>query len=142
MSPMWVVVADNARARLLVKEPGKNVLVEMEDLVHPEARKHERDRLTDKPGRAYDRGGAGRHAMDNKLSAGEQDAVTFANLIADKLEHARTQHEYQQLVLVSPPEFLGMLRKKLTDQCSKLVTKSIDKDLTLAEISRIEELVL
>lgn len=142
MSPMWVVVADNARARLLAKEPGKKVLVEMEDLVHPEARKHERDRLSDKPGHAYDRGGVGRHAMDNKLSAGKQDAIAFAALIADKLEHGRTQHDYQKLVLISPPEFLGLLRKKLTDQCSKLVTQSFDKDLTLADLARIEELVL
>ena len=141
MNTTWVVVADNERARFLTKKPGEKILIEIDDLVHPEARIHERDLSSDKPGRSYDSGGSGRHSMEQKTDIKKHDALTFAGCIADRLEQGRNDHEYQQLVLIAPPEFLGLLRKQLSDQCTKLVKQTFDKDLSLETISKIEDVV-
>lgn len=141
MNITWVVVSDNERARFLSKKPGEKILIEMDDLVHPEARIHERDLGSDKPGRSYDSDSSGRHSMKQKTEIKKHDAQTFAEYIADKLEQARNDHEYQHLILVAPPEFLGLLRKQLSDQCTKLVEQAFDKDLTLETIKKIEDVV-
>ena len=87
----------------------------MGELVHPESRQHEQELTSDLPGRAFDSGGQGRHAMGTEISPKEQEAITFAKMVSDYLETARVQHSYEKLVLVAAPTFLGLLRKNLTD---------------------------
>lgn len=141
MNNTLVVVADNERARFLGKQSGKKKLIEIDDLVHMEARTHERDLISDKPGRSFDSQGSGRHAMEQKMDVKKHDEQMFAESIAEKLEKARNDHKFKELVLIAPPEFLGLLRKELSDQCTKQIKQSIDKDLTLAEVSTIEDAV-
>lgn len=141
MNITWVVVADNERARFFSDKLGKKTLTEIDDLVHPEARIHERDLISDKPGRVYDSVGGGRHSMEQKTDVKKHYAQVFAEQIGEKLEQARNDHDFQHLVLIAPPEFLGILRKQLSDQCAKLVIQSFDKDLTLADITTIKEVV-
>lgn len=141
MNITWVVAADNERARFFSVKPGKRKLIEIDDLVHPEARIHERDLISDKPGRSCDSVGGGRHSMEQKTDIKKHDAQVFADLIAKKLEQARNNHDFQHLVLIAPPTFLGLLRNQLSDQCTKLVKQSFDKELTLSDISTITDVV-
>jgi protein required for attachment to host cells len=53
----------------------------------------------------------------------------FAKQITEKLEHGRVNHEFNKLILVAPPAFLGALRLALNEQTSKLITSSLDKNL-------------
>ena len=46
------------------------------------------------------------------------------------------QH-FQQLILIAPPKFLGLLRKELPGPLDQLLTRSIDKDLTRASVGKI-----
>ncbi len=141
MNITWVVVSDNERARFLSDKSGKRTLVELDSLIHPEARTHERDLKSDKPGRSYDSVGNARHSMEQKTDVKDHDKEEFAKQVADRLEQARNDHYFEHLVLISPPAFLGLLRKQLSDPCLKLVTQSFDKDLTLAKISKIKDVV-
>lgn len=56
----------------------------------------------------------------------------FAKRLADRLDHGRTQGDFDQLMLVAPPAFLGLLRESLNDQTLKLVSQSVDKNLVQA----------
>jgi len=141
MNITWVVVSDNERARFLSDKSGKRTLIELDSLIHPEARTHERDLKADKPGRSYDSVGNARHSMEQKTDVKDHDTEAFAKQVADRLEQARNNHDFEHLVLISPPGFLGLLRKQLTDPCLKLVTQSFDKDLALETISKIEDVV-
>ena len=58
------VVADRSRARLFSVATPKGPLEELEDLVHPEARAHERDLTSDRPGRSNDQ-----HVLGNASTA-------------------------------------------------------------------------
>ena len=117
MEKIWVLVADANRARYFETDSPTGDLRETTDMVHPESRLHERAIRTDKPGRAFDRSGQGRHALSEQESIREQSAIAFAIEIADHLDNARTKHSFDRLIVVAPPKFLGELRERLDTTC-------------------------
>lgn len=126
MKKIWVVVADRARGRIFLATTPKGPLTEIEDLVHPEARAHERDLTTDRPGR-----GPGSHrAMGTANKAHEHEATNFARELSARLEAGRVNSDFAKLVLVAAPDFLGLLRKCLNPNLEKLVAREITKNLT------------
>lgn len=127
---IWVLVADSARARVLAGDPTDTVLEEIETLVHPESRRYAGDITTDRPGRAFDSAGEGRHAMGQSVGPGEQEAVRFAREISARLEEARGRGELDRLYLVAAPRFLGHLRSALDEPTRRLVAGEVDKNLT------------
>ncbi len=137
MSKTWVVVADNARARFFEVGRSRNELLEIDDMVNPDARLHERDLVADDKGRSYDSFGKGRHAVENKSSAKQQQAVEFAKGVNDRLLAGLGEHKFERLYLMAPPEFLGILRNKLDPKIEKLVAAEINKGLTQHPVSDI-----
>jgi protein required for attachment to host cells len=59
----------------------------------------------------------------------EKHALQFADLLRDAIRQGRIENRYDQLVLMAPPRFLGVLRERLDDQSLKCVTAEIDNDL-------------
>ena len=51
---------------------------------------------------------------------------------------ARNEHRYDELVLVAPPKFLGMLRKELGKEVEKLVADEVPKDLSWFNTRELE----
>jgi protein required for attachment to host cells len=141
MRKTWVLVADSARARLFTTQTPKGPLQEFEDLVHPESRMHPGEINTDRPGRAFDRMGQGRHAVGSVTSPKEHEAEEFARLIADRLEAGRNAGQFEQLVLVAPPDFLGLLRKAISHPAAKLISREISKNLAQRSAEDIRALL-
>jgi protein required for attachment to host cells len=129
MSSTWVVTADSSRARFFTVENRRGPLREIEVLVHPEGRLHEQDLTTDFPGRAFDSGGEGRHAMGQSVSPKEHEIIAFAKQIADYLEKARVEGKCDKLFLMAPPRVLGLLRQNLSETTAALVAQEIGKNL-------------
>jgi protein required for attachment to host cells len=132
----WVVVADRSRARIFSVATPRGPLQELEDLVHPEARAHERDLTSDRPGRSTDR-----HSLGNANAARDQQATEFAREIADRLETGRIHAQFERVVLVAAPDLLGLLRKALNGNLSKLIVRTIDKNLTQQGAPEIRKLL-
>lgn len=143
MDYTWILVADRSRARIVAKPnavpANGHEWKEFEPLVYPEARVSERELLSDKPGRSFDRKGSGRHAMTTEISAKEESARRFAKTVAQVLDKARTNHLYESLVLVAEPGFLGTLQAKLSPQTAKKVVDRIAKDLTARPSKELTE---
>jgi hypothetical protein len=59
METTWIVVADSSRARILEIARRSREIREIEDLVNPAGRAHNRDLLVDAYGRVHAKGGAG-----------------------------------------------------------------------------------
>lgn len=133
MPKAWIVVADAARARIFSADSPIAALQPVHDLISPEARLHERDLGSDRPGRVYDIGGEGRHAADAPTSPKQHEAARFAGSVADELERGRLDNAYDRLVLVAEPRFLGLIRKAVKSGVARLVTLEIDKDLSKAD---------
>jgi len=137
LSDTWVVVANGIRARIFEVDSSSGTLREIEDLVHPEARLRVQLMHQDAPGRVFDSAGQGRHAVEVERSAKQPEKLRFAHELAQRLDDARAQPEFRRLVLMASPEFLGLLRSKLSDPTSECVVASINKDLTRLEPSEI-----
>lgn len=128
MARIWIVAADSTTCRILIADSPTAPLEEIEVLEHPEGRMHERDLVSDQPGRAFDSFGAGRHAMEVQVSPKQHEAMLFAGRIAARLEAARVKHDFDTLAIVAAPRFLGLLRDKLNPHLRALVRHEVDKN--------------
>ena len=129
MSRIWVLVAESSRAKLYSAENRKAPLVEIGAFVHPEARLHEGDLVSDQSGSDCGSVGQGRHVLVNKTNARDTEKSEFAKNLAHRLEAARKEKAFNRVVLVASPSFLGLLRDNLSDAVMDRVTEQIDKNL-------------
>ncbi len=109
----WILIADGARARILLNEgPGKGLKPALD---HEFATVHAptRELGSDRPGRVHDRFGPGRHAMEPPADWHEYEKQTFAAEIARLLEEEAQKGSFDRLVVVAPPKTLGELRRTL-----------------------------
>jgi protein required for attachment to host cells len=125
----WVVVADSSRGKIFVQDKQSNELQESVDLIHPGARLQGEELTSDRSGRHFGAYGQGSHVFDARTEAKEHETETFAKEIAERLDSGRTSGQFQKLVLMAPPAFLGVLRTQLGDEVRKLVVEEIAKDL-------------
>ena len=134
----WIVVASAARARVFEVVGRKKPLKECFDLVHPEERMYRRDFNTDRPGRAYDRVGGQRHAVEAPADPKEKEAAGFARELVDRLERERNERHFDAVYLVSPPRFLGLLRGRMGNGLRKALKGTLAKDITRKDPEAVE----
>ncbi|MCG6862641.1 MAG: host attachment protein [Chromatiaceae bacterium] len=134
----WVLVADNSRARFFAAEKTVGPLQEVRDLLYPEARLHEGDLVTDKPG--SDRNpGIGTHAVGTDASHKQDGADRFALEVCSQLEAARNGGAFRKLYVVAAPHFLGLLRKHQSSSLRQMVAGEVDKNLTTRDSAAIRK---
>ena len=104
-------------------------MVEVETLAHPEGRQHEQDMTSDLPGKAGGVKGGGGHAYEGETQPKKQEEINFAKRIARRLEAARNAREYEQLLMICTPAFLGDLRHELSAATARLVCFELNKNL-------------
>jgi protein required for attachment to host cells len=132
MTPTWVLLADEGRARILEWRAPDTDLEEVEELTDAAAHADNADLRRDAYGR---RAGSGTQAIAGNAtaSAGEEkldhEADLFARRVADRLSQAHRQHRFERLRIVAAPRFLGRLRKQLDPEVRQAVEDEIDKDL-------------
>jgi protein required for attachment to host cells len=135
MGNTWILVAHEAGARLFANDGIGNGLALVESIDHPEGRARDGDFVSDRPGRSFRKNSADPRRASMSQSEGPHDRAVsdFARELADKLRHARVQNQFDRLVLVAPPRFLGLLRSSLDGPTSQLVIASIHKDLATSK---------
>ena len=114
MTTTWIIAADSSRARILQVTDRQGALAEVEDLLNPEGRVHDRELISDA------------HAR-------------FSGPAGDYLDKACTAHRYDRLHLIAPPKFLGQLRKELGKEVQKLVAVELPEDLSWLNTRQIEQ---
>jgi protein required for attachment to host cells len=138
MTTTWIVAADSSRARIL-QVAGREQLVEVENLMNPEGRLHNREINTDAKGRFAGPDRPGGHSSDDEERTVEHYNELFAKRVAGYLDKARNDQRYERLVLVAAPKILGQLRKELGKEVEKLVVDELDKDLAWLNAREIEQ---
>ena len=126
----WVIVASAARARIFELFDRRTSWLEIMDLVNVNDRLFRREFSSDKPGRAVDKSGGQRHAMEPPTDPKEQAAAQFAKELVEKLEAALYRGQFAELTVVAPPHFLGLLRGQMSSALAGAVTHELNKDLT------------
>jgi protein required for attachment to host cells len=139
---IWVLVADEAIARVLRRPASDGTLEPVHALTDPAAHSRERGFERDALGRrvggspARDAARSGHsgfaHPASATASAGESErhleAEAFARQVAAWLHEALLQKRFDELHIAAAPRFLGLLRKALSKQTAERVVQEIDKD--------------
>lgn len=141
MKHIWVVVADEAIARILQWPEVGDELLPVEELTDPDAHARGRDLRDDAEGRRTTSGTGGVGGDGRRLrgpssvtaSAGpdeqHHEAQAFARRVAQHLGEALQQQRYGVLHLVAAPRFLGLLRQLLPPAVQAVLASSLDKQL-------------
>jgi protein required for attachment to host cells len=138
----WILVTDAGRGRLFSTELPEDAWKVVDEFEHPASREPARSERTTGPyGRTHQ--GAGhvgiQSAFEPHTSSDVVEHEHFADELGKFLEKARVEHRFDDLALAAPPQFLGLLKKSLSAQSSKLLKATIDKDLTQLKTAEIRE---
>src|SRR5687767_13356482 len=136
-----IVVADEREADFFDTQGVVAPLRLVAKIEDPTAQLQDRDLETDRPGRAFDRIGAGRHAMDGERSAQRENQVRFARRIAGEIENAWNRNGFDRLVIMAEPHMLGLIRAALPTSNPIPIVGEIDKDLVHLDSDTIKEYV-
>ena len=138
MKTTMIVVADSTRARIFTLDAdNREVLIEHEDMLHPEGRLHETDMTSDLPGRESGPAGAGGHAYDNKDHPRKHQQITFAKRVSSYLDSERNANKISRLLLLVAPQFLGELRAQFSNELRKLIAFELPKNLAAHDVADI-----
>jgi len=141
-----ILVADQSEARFYDLGPC-NALELVGSLADPLAHLHDRDLVSDRPGRKFDRapllagrrGATAHHATGGERSPGKHEAESFARRITAELEKARRRGDFEGLIVMSGPAFLGLLREALPDSIRATLVAEVAKDLLHQGVDAITE---
>lgn len=139
MSKIWVVVADDAKARIFSAEKPVDPIVEIQTMCSSEGTLLEQDLVTDKPGRGSSGSGQGKHAVEEKSAHKEQYSIQFAKEVSECLDKNLQKKAFGKLLIVAAPHFLGLLRKELSQGVSEVISIQLDKNLTKMKPEEIRE---
>jgi protein required for attachment to host cells len=129
MSRIRIVVADQAEAIFYDSASLQAPPTEVARISDPAAHQHNRDFSSDRPGRSYESFGGARHALERENDPRQREAVRFARRIARRLDEARRKDEYEELIVVAGPSFLGLMREELSKPTRARVVHEVHKDL-------------
>jgi protein required for attachment to host cells len=132
-----IVVADQSEAdfyELEQRDMPPRLVQRLEDA---DAHLHDRDLKSDRPGRLFThapstagrRGAVTHHSTGGERSPRKVEAERFARRIVEALDEARRQRQYDRLIIMAPPAFLGLLRKEMPAAVHALLSAEIAKDL-------------
>ena len=132
-----VVLADQAEARFYEVDAIGGALRPVGEMSDPKAHLHDRDFKSDRPGRVFDhaqgtahrRGAVAHHATGGEETPRRHEAFAFASRIVHSLECSRNAHEFDQLVVIAGPRFMGMLRAAMPKPLQDLVVVEVLKDM-------------
>ena len=135
--PTRIVVANQAQAVFYDTGGPQAPLRLIGRLENPAGRLLDRELKSDRPGRVFDRApsGVGRrgavahHSTGGERTPRKQAAGAFARRIAVNLSAALRAKQFDRIVLVAAPAFLGVLRKALAKSLRAVVAAEIAKDL-------------
>jgi len=139
MSRFRILVADQAEAIFYDSPTLAAAPREVAHISNPAAHLHDRDLGSERPGRSYESFGNARHAIERENDPRQREAEGFARRIARRLDDARRDEQFEQLVVIAGPAFLGMLRAAMSRPTRARVVHEIHKDLVHGPIEVLRE---
>jgi protein required for attachment to host cells len=129
----WLVVADGQRATVYHNTgPGKGLEIIPGLGGYQEVPKSS-DIIGGAPGRMQGfAGGTGAMAMTSRTDPHELEEKRFTETLANEVNRAALEKQFDRLILAAPPRTLGILRKSLSSHATDRVIAELDKDLTKA----------
>lgn len=132
MKTVWVLVADEAMSRILLLNTKDKALEPVEEIADPDAHASNAELRRDAFGRRNPGAKQGVSPSTVTASAGEeqsqQHAEVFAAKVASTLQRGLDHQRFNELIVVAPPHFLGLLRKAFDKTLQAAVVRDEPKD--------------
>lgn len=129
-SKTWVLIADGARARLIVATGHGKAIEITEQAEFSGDHQASRDLGRDAPPRVHNSVGDARHAMEPRTDPHRELKRDFAAVLAGALDDLVERKELGPLVVTAAPVTLGDLRKVLSERVKALIVAEVAMDLT------------
>lgn len=130
----WIAVLNRCEARLYETNEKNGVsdkkLKLVKKLENPKGRLKSSEINADRPGSGVVPNFTySRTSLPNQQDPTDRVAQLFAKSISEELDLAMNNHLYDNLILVSEPNFLGKVRAALSKKTIKAVSDTLHKDL-------------
>ena len=125
----YILVADGARAHLLLSEGRGKPLIEVPGSDIRIDLKPDHELSAERPGRVHESANVSRHAIERD-DLHRREKERFAQSLAEGLDKRLANREYDRLVIAAAPETLGVIRAALSDKVRAVILAEVAKDLT------------
>lgn len=132
----YVLVADSGAARLYRAQDDHGNLQLVQERANPAGRKTSTELETDRAGQQRNTIG-GMHSLAGDHDPQRHESEQFARSLCLLLQNEHQQKRFTDLLIAAPPKFLGDLRAHLTDDCRKVLVKTVHKDLLRSDVQDI-----
>jgi protein required for attachment to host cells len=122
------VIADGGHARF-VQPAENNALRTIEAMDSIDAHKHDRDLVSDRPGRTFESASATRHAYAPRHDPHDTAKDRFTSLVAAKINEDSAAELFNEIVLVAPARVLAELTHGLDASVKAKIRGSLANDL-------------
>jgi len=137
--PTCIVACSAADARLWQSNSRFGDWKFLTAMSHASATKSEAHFASDRPGRAFDSVGAGRHSLSQSESGQQHELLVFARQVADYLNRSIANDDFDHIVLIGAPKFLGCLRTELSGTAKRAVILEASKNLADLDANAIKK---
>lgn len=132
----WILVADRSRAKLLHRLPaGEGPYPTLQCWDHASGRVRISDRKSDQPGRVAHPAGY-YSALEPHDDPDHVEAKRFAGELSSYLESCRVENQFDSLIVIAPPKFLGTLRESWSPSLGRMVAH--ESNVAVAGLSDAE----
>lgn len=126
---VWYLVLNSNRARILRGLPAPHEPAEAE-LSLQSRHHHLRDHLQDRPTRTYAIGSPGRRSgVEPASDPVREDSLRFLHDVQEFLSAEQRAQAFDGLVVVAPPETLGLWREGLSEPLALAIRAEVAKNL-------------
>ncbi len=136
----YILIADGARAHLLLSEGRGKPLAEVPGSEHQQDIKPDHEIGAERPGRVHESANVARHAIERD-DLHRREKERFAQSLADDLGRRLANNEYDRLVIAAAPETLGVIRSAMSEKVQAVVLAEVSKDLTKLPNPQVKELL-
>lgn len=134
----WIVAVNRSEARVFEYNNKQDSEVEfVMKIDNPRGRLKDREINADKPGVFSSLMGHGTRLTQPQLPK-ERVAQEFSIQVTEALEAALKQHQFDDLIVIAEPHFLGMLRNLFSRELKQCISREEAKDLNLSTVTRQE----
>jgi len=135
MTRSWILIANASEAKIYESPRakilnGQNSLKLIEALKHSDSRKKEGELTASISGH-----GNIPESANPKL----QEHLLFAKEIAEKLDLARKNQNYDDLIISAPAAFLGQIKQQMNHTLKAFISTTIEKDYTSLDKAVLNE---
>jgi protein required for attachment to host cells len=133
------IVADARTVRVFEGSPPGRALAEVAVFRNQADGHHERDLVSDRPGRVVNSASGARQAYEPKVLASQRVMQTWLRTIGPSLRALLEGRSNESVVLVASPRMLAQLRRALPAAVSKRVAGELRLDLAQQPLGQLKK---